>query len=424
MSFLESPTLATDRRIKARIAAGERVLHLAFGEAGLPVIPEASRALAEGAHLNSYGPVSGAAEARSSVAGYWTRRGLATQLEAVLLAPGSKPILYALLMAIPGEVILPQPSWVSYGAQALIAGHEVIWVPTPQEVGGIPDPGLLEDAILTARAEGRTPGCLIVTLPDNPTGTLAGRELVEAVCTVSDRHGVAVISDEIYRELAYQPDAFYSPAQSLPERTVVTTGLSKSAALGGWRIGVARFPEGAWGSSLQADVVALASELWSSLAAPMQMVASRIFSEPATVVEHIARSRRLHSSVAQAVYQLFTEAGAECRVPQGAFYLYPDFAPIRSGLEKLGATSSESLAEYLLNQRGVAVLAGSAFGDDPSALRFRVATSLLYGQTDEQRWESLHSDRPCDLPWIKDSLAHLAEALIPLRSLSLSAGLV
>jgi aspartate aminotransferase len=424
MSFSESPTLAADRQIKARIAAGERVLHLAFGEAGLPVIPEAAQALSEGAHLNSYGPVAGSATSRSAVAGYWSRRGLPTEPEAVLLAPGSKAILYALLMAIPGEVILPQPSWVSYGAQALIAGHRVIWVPTPPEAGGIPDPGLLKAAILAARAEGRRPGCLIVTLPDNPTGTLAGRELVESVCAVAENFGVAVISDEIYRELAYQPEAFYSPAESLPERTVVTTGLSKSAALGGWRIGAARFPEGAWGNNLRADVVALASELWSSLAAPMQAVAARIFSEPAAVVAHVARSRQLHASVALTVRQLFIEARAECRAPQGAFYLYPDFEPVRSGLEALGAGSSDSLAEYLLSQQHVAVLPGTAFGDDPSGLRFRVATSLLYGQTDEQRWASLRSDRPCELPWLKDSLTHLADALAPLRSLNASPGLV
>lgn len=418
MSFAESPTLATDKRIRARIAAGESVLHLAFGEAGLPVIPEAAQGLVDGAHLNGYGPVAGSDEARAAVAGYWNRRQLPTQPDSVILAPGSKAILYALLRVISGDVILPQPSWVSYGAQALIAGHEVVWVPTPPEAGGIPDPVLLDAAILSVQARGRRVGCLIVTLPDNPTGTLASRELVEAVCQVADRHGVAVISDEIYRDLAYQPEAFHSPAHCLPARTVVTTGLSKSVALGGWRIGVARFPESAWGEKVRDDVVALASELWSSLAAPMQRVATRIFSEPAQVVDHIASSRRLHRSVAIAARQLFLDAGAQCHLPQGAFYLYPDFAPIRAQLERLGAASSAALAEYLLSQRGVAVLAGTAFGDEASALRFRAATSLLYGQTDEQRWESLRSPAPCELPWIKESLSRLAEALVPLRSLS------
>ncbi|MGA8427895.1 MAG: aminotransferase class I/II-fold pyridoxal phosphate-dependent enzyme, partial [Candidatus Dormiibacterota bacterium] len=416
MSFVESPTLATDKRIRARIAAGERVLHLAFGEAGLPVLPDAAQALAAGAHLNSYGPVAGSEATRSAVAGYWNRRSLPTDPESVILAPGSKAILYALLMAVPGDVILPQPSWVSYGAQALIAGHQAIWVPTLPEAGGIPDPELLEATILSVQAEGRRPGCLIVTLPDNPTGTLAGRDLVEAVCGVADQHGIAVISDEIYRDLAYQPEMFYSPVNRLPERTVVTTGLSKSVALGGWRIGAARFPDSAWGRKLREDVVAIASELWSSLAGPMQAVAAHLFDEPASVTEHIAASRRLHGSVALAMYQLFLEAGAECRTPQGAFYLYPDFAPLRVELGKQGISSSESLSDYLLRQRGVAVLAGTAFGEDSSALRFRAASSLLYGKTDEQRWQALSSSQPCALPWIRDSLIQLTDALAPLRA--------
>jgi aspartate aminotransferase len=418
MSFVESPTLATDKRIRARLAAGERVLHLAFGEAGLPVLPEAAQALTDGAHLNGYGPVAGSAPARSAVAGYWNRRNLPTEPESVILAPGSKAILYALLMVVSGDVILPQPSWVSYGAQALIAGHQVIWVPTLPEAGGIPDPELLEAAIVSAKAQGQRPGCLIVTLPDNPTGTLAGRDLVEAVCGVAERYGITVISDEIYRELAYQPEAFYSPANCLPERTVVTTGLSKSVALGGWRIGAARFPDNTWGSQLREDVVALASELWSSLAGPMQAVAAHVFAEPASVTAHIAASRRLHASVALAMHQVFTEAGAQCRAPQGAFYLYPDFAPLRSELGGLGISSGDDLSEYLLSQRGAAVLAGTAFGEDPSALRFRAATSLLYGKTDEQRWQALGSSQPCTLPWIRDSLVQLADALEPLRALS------
>jgi aspartate aminotransferase len=420
LSLVESPTLATDKRIRARIAAGERVLHLAFGEAGLPVIPDAAQALAAGAHLNSYGPVAGSTAARSAVAGYWNRRNLPTDPESVILAPGSKAILYALLMALSGDVILPQPSWVSYGAQALMAGHPVIWVPTLHEAGGIPDPESLEAAIVSAQAEGRRPGCLIVTLPDNPTGTLAGRDLVAAVCAVAEHHGIAVISDEIYRELTYQPEMFYSPANRLPERTVVTTGLSKSVALGGWRIGAARFPDNAWGSRLREDVVAIASELWSSLAGPMQAVAAHLFDEPDSISSHIAASRRLHRAVALAMHQLFVEAGAECRTPQGAFYLYPDFAPLRVELGKLGISSGESLSEYLLSQRGVAVLAGTAFGEDPSALRFRAASSLLYGNTDEQRWQALSSSQPCALPWIRDSLFQLADALAPLRAMSTS----
>ncbi|MGC1193440.1 MAG: aminotransferase class I/II-fold pyridoxal phosphate-dependent enzyme [Candidatus Dormiibacterota bacterium] len=143
MAVLESPTLAVDRQVRARLATGERVLHLAFGEAGLPVLPEAAAALAGGAQINSYGPVEGSSDARAGLAGNWNRRDLPTSSDSVILAPESKAILYALLQVIPGDVLLPKPSWVSYGAQAAIAGRRAIWVSNPASVARIPDPNSL-----------------------------------------------------------------------------------------------------------------------------------------------------------------------------------------------------------------------------------------------------------------------------------------
>lgn len=237
------------------------------------------------------------------------------------------------------------------------------------------------------------------------------------MCAVAARHGLAVISDEIYRELAYEPRSFRSPSHFLPERTVVTTGLSKSLPLGGWRIGAARFPTSAWGERIRREVTALASELWSSLPGPMQAVARHLFDEPATVREHISASRQLHQSVAVEVHRILLAAGAQCRAPQAAFDLYPDFESLREPLRSIGIASGDQLAAYLLRERGVAVLAGSAFGDEPTALRFRVATSLLYGTTDEPRWAALRSTTPCDLPWVADSITQLREGLHPLHSL-------
>ena len=105
-----------------------------------------------------------------------------------------------------------------------------------------------------------------------------------------------------------------------------------------------------------------------------------------------------------AAYEVVLAAGATCRPPSGAFYLYPDFAgrPFPSGA---------ALADHLLEERGIAVLAGEAFGDDPAALRFRVATSLLYGATDEQKREALASDDPAALPWIAAALDRMRDRL-------------
>jgi len=127
------------------------------------------------------------------VAEYFDRRRLPTDPETVITAPGSKPLLYALMLALPGDLILPAPSWVSYQSQGLLAGKAVTRVPVPLETGGVPDPDLLEDAIAAARRRGERPGAMILTLPDNPTGTVPSRELLERVCAVARAEGMAVI---------------------------------------------------------------------------------------------------------------------------------------------------------------------------------------------------------------------------------------
>jgi aspartate aminotransferase len=155
----------------------------------------------------------------------------------------------------------------------------------------------------------------------------------------------------------------------------------------------------------------MASEVWSSLAAPMQHVAAYVLGEPDEVLDHVARSRRLHRLVTTAAHEQVTAAGAVCRPPSGAFYLYPDLEPLRPALHGRDVNTGAQLAALLLDRYDVAVLEGGAFGDAPSALRFRMATSLLYGASDEQRWEALLADDPLALPWIADALERLGETL-------------
>ncbi|MGP3966436.1 pyridoxal phosphate-dependent aminotransferase [Streptomyces sp. 6N223] len=403
MTTTTSPTLAMDEKIRARRAAGARVLHLGFGEAGLPVPEGVAALLAQAAPLNGYGPVAGTARAREAAAGWFARRGLPTRPEQVIFAPGSKPLLFALLTALPGDLALPRPAWVSYAAQSALAGKRTIPVPIPAEAGGVPDPERLTAALREARAAGAEPGVVILTVPDNPTGTVARAEHVRAVCAIAEREGLALIADEIYAELVHDGTAPPRAAAHLPDRTVITTGLSKSLALGGWRIGFARLPEGPWGERLTARVTGVASEIWSALAAPMQAVAAHVLDDPPEILAHIAASRALHAALARAVHAELTAAGAACRPPEAGFYLYPELTAADGG----GA----ALAAALLERHGVAVLPGAAFGDDPAAPRVRVATSLLYGETAERRRRALSAPDPLALPWIADALAHLREAL-------------
>ncbi|MFC0431840.1 pyridoxal phosphate-dependent aminotransferase [Kutzneria buriramensis] len=380
-----SATLAANDAIARRRAQGLPVVPLGFGEAGLPVHPLLAKALSDAAGFAGYGPVAGIPALRDAAAGYWSRRGLPTEASQVVAAPGSKPLLWAILGARGGGVALPRPSWVSYAAQSAMHGLPVVRV---RSVGGVPDPVEL-DAV--AR-EGRL-STVVVTLPDNPTGRLAPPPVIRELCEVAERHDLLIVSDEIYRDLTEME--LLSPASVVPHRVVVTSGLSKSLALGGWRLGVARFGDDA----LRDAVIDMASEVWSAPAQPVQHAAALAFSEPPALVERVAQSRNLHLRVGAAVAALF-----DTPPPDGAFYLYPHVP---------GFDTDRQVAEHLLASNGVVVLPGSEFGDDPAACRIRVATSLLYGDTDAQKLAALTSDTPESLPWIAAHLATLAAALHP-----------
>ena len=136
---------------------------------------------------------------------------------------------------------------------------------------------------------GRRIGAVVATLPDNPTGRLARPASVHALCQVAAEHDLIIIAGEIYRDLVHDPDqAFASPVLFAPERTVVTTALSKSLALGGWRIGVARLPDSGIGLALRDRLVGIGSEIWSAPSLPIQHAASLAFDEPAELTERVA----------------------------------------------------------------------------------------------------------------------------------------
>ncbi|SOD61618.1 aspartate aminotransferase [Streptomyces zhaozhouensis] len=407
-----SPNLALNQRVDERRAAGEDILHLGFGESRLPAFDGLVDRLVAGARRNAYGAVQGDATTREAVAGYFTRRRLPTDPGQVVVAPGSKPLLMALNLVLPGDLVIPRPAWNTYAPQAALAGKHCVSVPIPAQAGGVPDPALLRETLRAERRAGRDPRTVVLTLPDNPTGTLAPPALVRELCALAEEEDLTLVSDEIYRDVVHDPATpFLSPCEVVPHRTVVTSGLSKSLAVGGWRIGAARFPADERGLALRANVLSVASEMWSTLAAPMQEVARYAFSEPPELRAHLANSARLHGVVARAVHGVLTAAGADCRPPTGAFYVYPDFEPLRPVLTAKGVTDSPSLARELLDASGLAVLAGHLLGDDPGALRFKAATSMLYGDTPPLQWESLRSDDPLALPHVAEKLRRIEEGV-------------
>jgi len=374
-----SATLALNEAVAQRRAAGRETIHLGFGEAAFPLHPLLHTALTKAAKHTSYAPVLGIPALRQAIAEYLARtRNLTCSPEHIVVAPGSKPLLYALLHVLEGDLLLPVPSWVSYATQARLAGRRVIGVQTdPQDHHRLTSQALSE-AMNRARKNGADPRILLVNTPSNPTGSMFDRTDAEAIALWARDAGMTLISDEIYAELAHGWREHSSPACFYPQGCIVTGGLSKAFSAGGWRLGFAALPASEEGTQVVAALRALASEIWSAAATPIQEAAIVAFTPNAEIESYVRRSARLHGHVASRLYETLVALGVPCPRPAGAFYLYPDFAPWREVLMKRGIGTSQELARYLLDEWDIATLPGTAFGEQPEALRLRMATSLLY----------------------------------------------
>ena len=276
----------------------------------------------------------------------------------------------------------------------------------------MPDAGQLARTVTSARADGRRIRSVVVTLPDNPTGLLAPAAAVRALGAVAREHDLIIISDEIYRDLVHDPDApFTSPAALCPERTVITTGLSKNLALGGWRLGVARLPGGGIGPELRARLLGIGSEIWSAPAGPVQQAAALAFTEPPALAERVgaqpapARHRRPRGGAA-------VRRGRRGRARAAGGVLPVARTSRRSPTccsRRHGITSDEGLAAVLLRDYGIGALPGQRVRRGAARrLRLRVATSAAV-RRDRPGAAGRADTRPtrCSLPWIAASLARL-----------------
>ena len=386
-----SPTLAMNEAVARRRAQGQETIHLGFGEAMFPLHPLLRQALNEAIEHTGYAPVAGLPKLREAIAGYIERtRGIDCTAEQVVVGPGSKPLIYALLNVLEGDVLVPRPSWVSYDPQARLAGRQVFPVATDPTDHHRLTTDALAEAVSAARAAGANPRILIVNSPSNPTGAMFAGEDLAAIGAWARGLGITIISDEIYAELEHGWRLHISPARFYPEGTIVTGGLSKAFSAGGWRLGYVVLPGGARGEQLGKALRALASEIWSAAATPIEEAAITAFMPNADLEQYVRRCAHLHGYTTARLHATLNELGGLCAKPAGAFYLYPDFAPWRETLARLGITTSTQLAEYLLEHWDIASLPGVAFGEEPEVLRLRLATSMLYGSPQEQdHWQLL-----------------------------------
>jgi len=271
----------------------------------------------------------------------------------VLVSPGAKASLYFACMTLvdPGdEVLVPSPYWVSYPEQIRLAGGTPVFVPCRGEDGFRLDPERLAAAITTKTK------ALILNDPSNPTGASHSREKLRPIAELCDRHGLWIIADEIYSRLLYDDRKFVSVAtlgDSIRERTVMINGMSKAWSMTGWRVG--------WtaASPTVIDGMAKLQSHSTSNVTTISQIASmealnRCDAEVARRVEAFERRRD------RIVERLRGISGVRCTVPEGAFYVLPDWS---GRIEAMGGIGDGvELAEFLLREALVATVPGEAFG--------------------------------------------------------------
>ncbi|MFI6288964.1 aminotransferase class I/II-fold pyridoxal phosphate-dependent enzyme [Streptomyces sp. NPDC051018] len=384
---------------------------------GLPVVGELADVLAASAERSTGEPPGGGPELREAACGYWWRRGLRGRDDQVIAAPGPQPLLFALIAAHGGDVLMPRPCPAWWTPQARLLGRPAYHVPTPAECGGVPDPYALLETVRRVRAEGGEPRLLLLSVVDDPTATVAPPETVLEACEAAVAEGLHIISDETWRDTLHRPreTVLLSPAEMAPADVTVISDLAGALLPSGWPVAVARLPPTAEGTARRARALDILTALGATVAGPLAVTAAHALDEPGPVVVRAERATALHAALASAVHRTVLAAGALARPPRAGRHLYADLGPLRTRLADIGVNDSMELEEYLTGRLGTPVPGGHRFDDELGALRVRLATGPLLGATPHERLESLTSPAPLELPHVAGALSSLGTVLDELR---------
>ncbi|MCW2140204.1 pyridoxal phosphate-dependent aminotransferase [Actinoplanes cyaneus] len=364
-SIAESATLAVDAKAKALRAAGRPVIGFGAGEPDFPTpehIVEAAVAACRDPRSHKYTPAGGQPVLREAVASV---SGHPIEPSQVIVTNGGKQGVYQAFAALldPGdEVLVPAPYWTTYPEAVRLAGGVPVAVNTDESTGYLVSAGQLE-AARTSRTK-----ILVMCSPSNPTGAVHSREQLEEIGNWAVEHDLFVVTDEIYQHLVYGDAQFHSlPAvvPALADRTIVLSGVSKTFAMTGWRVGWMTGPKDVIGAALN-----LQSHLTSNVCNVAQAAAlAAVTGDLSAAMSMRAAFDRRRRTIVSLLNDI---PGVVCPEPQGAFYVYP---PVRGllGRGRLPRTSAE-LAGFILDEAEVAVVPGEAFGT-PGYLRFSYALS-------------------------------------------------
>lgn len=364
-----SQTLAVDARAKALKAQGKDVIGLGAGEPDFDtpqhIKDAAIRAIKDG--FTKYTAVDGIPSLKQAIIAKFRRDNqLEFTPEHILVSVGGKQSFFNLAQALldsGDEVIIPAPYWVSYPDIVLLADAKPVIVQAGIEQGFKLTPEQLDRAI-TPKTK-----LVVINSPSNPTGVAYTRAELVALGEVLRRHAhVLIATDDMYEHILWASEPFANIATACPDllaRTIVLNGVSKAYAMTGWRIGYCAGP-----TALITAMKNVQSQSTSNPTSIAQVAAEAALNgDQGCIVPMIKAFRERHDHVVQRLNRI---RGVRCLPAQGAFYAFPDF---RAAIAAGGFANDVALAEHLLNQVGVALVPGSAFGAD-GFLRLSYATSM------------------------------------------------
>ena len=366
----ESQTLLINAQTKKRISENEQIIKFGFGQS--PFLPPAKviEALRTAAPRKEYSSVQGELRLREKMAAFHKdHNGLKVSPENILIAPGSKILLFNILMSFEkADVYLPAPSWVSYAPQIKLAGHNLISMATDFENNW----RVTADSLRAAAAHKKQgPTIMIINYPGNPDGLSYDEEQLKKLADEARKQDILVISDEIYGLLDHSRN-HKSFVSYYPEKTITTTGLSKWCGAGGWRFGAAFLYDNIEPAFKQA-LIGIGSETYSCAPMPVQMAALSAYDSYADIDNYIEHQLTILRKVGQYCCDKLNAANLRVHKPMGGFYLFVDFSFYKEQLVARGIKSSTQLCEALLSEAKVALLPGGAFGMKADAFVTRLA---------------------------------------------------
>ena len=375
-----SSTLLINETSRKLEEQGKKIYKFGFGQSPFKVPEDVVEELKNNSHQNKYLPMQGLLELRNAVAKYTSKKkNFEYKSENVIIGPGSKELMFLLHIIFDGEIILPAPSWVSYAPQAILGRNKIQILQTKRENNWFPTAAEIEKVILKNKNKNYL---LFLNSPNNPSGQIC--ENLGEISEIANKYNLIILSDEIYSELTFE-DSFKSISNFCPEKTIISTGLSKWCGAGGWRLGYFLIPDNLLDIKNMINV--LASETFSAVSAPIQYAAIKAYENDHS--DYINKSKNILSAVGNYVYENLKSNKILINKPQGGFYLMPEF------LNKKFKSSSE-MCDSILNNTGVALLPGSDFGFDETKMLARLSFTDFDGQEfmnkieDNQKIENDH----------------------------------